>query len=455
MDNDNNTPTTNVITRFAPSPTGLLHIGNIRTALINWLYARSLGGQFILRIDDTDLERSKVAYEEQIIDDLKWLGLNWDHCFRQSARFKRYEEAKMQLISSGRLYPCYETTEELAIQKKSLLSRNLPPIYNRASLHLSQSQKMQYEHSGVRPYWRFLLNDSPVVIHDKIRGTISFDKLCVSDPVLIRTDGTMTYTLCSVVDDIDYGITDIIRGEDHLTNSAVHVQIFEALGMQKMPNFAHLCLLEAKTGEISKRTGGFAIQSLKEYGIEAMTINSFLAKIGTSDPVEACTTLDGLLKGFELSKFGKTRILYDQQDIMKLNAKIVHNIDYATIAGYLHALGLDMVDENFWETVKRNLNTVKEVKEWWTVCNTAVQPLILDKDFTIGASRILSEMVWDQDIWRRWIAAIQYKTGRKGKALYAPIRAALTGVESGPELKHILPLLGYKKTYGRLNGEVI
>lgn len=443
-----------IITRFAPSPTGLLHVGNVRTALINWLYARSQNGKFILRIDDTDAERSSTEYESQIIEDLKWLGLHWDESFKQSERTSRYESAKHKLISSGRLYPCYETVEELAMQKKSMLSRNLPPVYDRKALRLTDAEKVKYDALGIRPHWRFLLNNNPITILDGIRGPVRFDKLSTSDPVLIRADGSMTYTLCSVVDDIDYGITTIIRGEDHLTNSATQVQILEALDAPKIPFFAHLCLIEAKNGEISKRLGGFDIKSLRNMGIEAMAINSFFAKLGTSDPIEAYTTLKELVNDFELSKFGKARVLYDTDHLVRFNKKVVHNLPYSMVADRLKLYCEDNVDTEFWDAVRGNLNTVQEVKDWWAICRMPLKPLIIDSTFSSIASKILSEVEWNDDIWNNWVKAIQAKTGRNGHDLYMPLRAALTGVKSGPELKHLLPIIGYSKAYDRLNGRI-
>ncbi len=443
-----------VVTRFAPSPTGFLHVGNIRIALINWLYTRSRKGKFILRIDDTDIKRSKTMYEEQIKSDLEWLGLYWDEYFRQSERLNRYEELKQKLIQEKRLYPCYESVEELAMQKKSLLSRNLPPVYGRGALKLTEKQKKQYEEQGIKPHWRFLLDKNVTTINDKVKGKICFKMDSISDPVLVRADGTMTYTLCSVVDDIDYQITHIIRGEDHLTNSAIHTQIFKALGVKKLPKFAHLCLLEAKDGEMSKRTGGFDILSMKEKMIEPMTINSFFAKIGTSEPVVQCMDLKKLYRDFAFRKFGKARLIYNENDIAKLNSKIVRITPYKSIKDRLLEIGLTQIDEAFWNAVRPNLNNICEIKDWWIICKTAIKPIILDIEFTKNASKLLPKSNWQDDIWDKWINLVQKESGRKGKSLYQPIRAALTGTDSGPELKVLLPMIGYNVAYARLNGYI-
>lgn len=444
-----------VITRFAPSPTGLLHVGNARTALINWLYTRSHNqdGKVILRIDDTDVERSKKEYELKIIEDLKWLGLDWDEKFNQSDRFDRYEEAKHHLIKTGRLYPCYETVEELALKRKIQLSNNMPPIYDRASLKLTDKQKAELEASGIKPHWRFLMKEGTINWNDKIRGEMSFNAANLSDPIIERADGTKTYTLCSVVDDIDYSITNIIRGEDHIANSATHIQIFEALDAPHIPTFAHLSLLTAKGAEISKRIGGFDIESLKAHGIEPMAINSMLAKMGTSDPIEYRMHIQELINEFSFKKFGKASVTYDIDDLKRLNSKIVRNLDYDDVKDRLNAKGMGDITKNFWDVVKRNINTVDEIQEWWIICNMKVEPKIINLEFTTMSASLLPKGVeWDENTWNNWLTEVKKHTDLKNKELFSPIRLALTGLEHGPELKFLLPLIGYDKAFARLTG---
>ncbi|MDJ1407831.1 MAG: glutamate--tRNA ligase [Candidatus Midichloria sp.] len=441
-----------VITRFAPSPTGFLHVGNVRTAIINWLFARSAGGKFVLRIDDTDVERSESRYVEVIERDLQWLGLEWDELFFQSKRLEKYEEAKKKLIESGRLYPCYETQQELALKKKNLLSRNLPPIYDRASLRLTAARKEQYERQGIKPHWRFLINDSAISWNDGIRGLMNFVPSNLSDPVLIRADGSMTYTLASVVDDIEFGITNIIRGEDHLSNSAVHVQIFEALDA-KSPDLAHLSLLASKDQEISKHLGGFDIYSLRQAGIEPMAINSFLAKIGTSDAVYPYQNMQDLIKSFALSKLGKSTSNYDQSELERLNAKLIHAMPYEIAKDRFKNEGLEDVGEEFWEVAKYNIKTLQEISLWWQICNTVLEPVPMNHKLTKQAATVLPKEPWDINTWSIWIEEVKKTTKRSSKELFMSIRKALTGLDSGPELKTLLILLGYEKTFARLNGK--
>ena len=443
----------NVITRFAPSPTGLLHIGNIRTALVNWLFARSHGGKFILRIDDTDTERSENKYIDAIKHDLNWLGLDWNEIFFQSKMLDKYETAKKRLIDSGRLYPCYETQEELLLKKRNLLSRNLPPLYDRASLKLTDSQKKNLEKQGIKPYWRFLIDDSDINWVDCIKGTMHFTPGKLSDPVLIRADGTMTYTLASVFDDIELGITDIIRGEDHLSNSAIHLQIFAALG-SKSPNLAHLSLLSSKEQEISKRLGGFDIASLRKAGIEPMAINSFLATIGTSDPIRHYHTMQELLQNFSLDKFGKASSNYDQAELERINNKLIHTMPYEIAKQRLQVENLPDVGEKFWNIAKFNINNIKEIDLWATICNDSFNPVDVDYNITKQAASVLPQEPWGIGTWQHWITEVKKVTKKSGKDLFIPIRRALTGLDSGPELKFLLLLLGYRKTFDRLHGNL-
>lgn len=437
-----------VITRFAPSPTGYLHVGNIRTALVNWLFARKNGGKFILRIDDTDKERSKSEYTDAIMEDLKWLGMDWDALYHQSERMALYEESKDQLIAAKRLYPCFESIEELDIKKKIALNRGLPPIYDRSSLKLSDVEMANLAAEGKTPHYRFFLNGEMITWHDGIRGDINFDPKNISDPVLVRADGSMTYMIATVIDDIKLGITDIIRGEDHITNSAVHVQMFKAFGATP-PNLSHLSLIKSTEGEISKRIGGFDIASLRNAGIHPMAINSFLMKLGSSDPIEYRKSLDELISEFDLSKYGKATTNYDLVELERINEKLTHNFSYSEVSSYLPK----HISEDFWYKVQPNLSKISDVEMWWQVCCEEMKPHLEHLEFTSQIADLLPEGTWDDNTWNTWINAIKTRTDKSGKSLFMPIRLSLTGMEHGPELKHLLPILGKEKAYKRLKGE--
>jgi glutamyl-tRNA synthetase len=432
--------------RFAPSPTGYLHVGNVRTALINWLFAHKMGGQFVLRIDDTDAERSKKEYEDAIIEDLSWLGLGWDQLEHQSKRFARYHEAIEVLKKNGRLYPCYETQEELEVKRKMQSGRGLPPIYDRTALKLTEAQKATYEAENRPKHWRFLLNDGDVVWNDLVRGEVKFKATHMSDPILIREDGVPVYTLASVVDDGDFSITHVIRGEDHVSNSAVQVQLYEALGIA-VPEFAHTALLKTKDGELSKRTGGGDIRSLRARGILPMAICSLLAKMGTSDAIQPFVDLRGLVEGFDFGKFSRSPANYDEEDLSKLNEKLLHLLPFCAVQ---HAL--PFADESFWNSVRGNLKSLDDAKMWHDVIHAMSSPEINaeDKKFLADAATLLPPEPWDVNVWDVWIEAIKQASGRKGKSLFMPLRLALTGMEHGPELKILLPMLGRDKTLARL-----
>lgn len=433
--------------RFAPSPTGYLHLGNVRTALVNWLFAHKVGGEFWLRIDDTDAERSKAEYEDALREDLLWLGIEWNGTFKQSERFAEYEEAKQKLISSGRLYPCYETQEELDVQRKMQAGRGLPPIYNRASLKLSDEQKAKYESEGRKPHYRFLLEDKPIIWNDLIRGEVKFQATHMSDPVLVREDHVPLYTFASVVDDGQTDVTHIVRGEDHVSNTAVQVQIFEALGY-KLPQFGHLALLKTKEGEMSKRVGGNDIRTLRENGIMPMAINSLLAHIGTSDAVEPFMELTKLVETFDFKKFGRAPANYDVVELEKLNEKLLHKLPFKEVNSLIQ-----FADETFWESVKANLKNISEAKMWWDILHGEVLAADLsaeDRDFLHKTLAFLPLEPWNESTWDAWLYAIKPTTERKGKELFMPIRKALTGLDHGPEFKKLLPLLGYERTVKRL-----
>lgn len=440
-------------TRFAPSPTGMLHIGNVRTALINWLLTRSLQGIFILRLDDTDLLRSKKEYELAIKEDLTWLGINWDDSFKQSERMARYNEVKNHLIKIGRLYPCFETQNELDLKRKLMLNKGLPPIYDRASLKLTKEEIDEKIASGIKPHYRFLINDEDIQWNDLIRGPIHFKAKNLSDPIVIREDCSMTYILCSAIDDIDTNITHVLRGEDHISNTAIGIQITKSLGADA-PTFGHLSLLHSKAGEISKRVGGFDIRSLKEQGIHPMAINSWLAKVGTSEAVEPQHDLESIINNFDISTFSHASVNYDFQEIVNLNHKIILTMSYLEAKDSCIKLNLDLeFSEEFWDTIKKNLNTFSDFKLWHQICfaNINVENKFEDKEFLQLASSLLPKGNWDYTTWDVWIEEVKKTSKRSGKSLFMPIRNALTGRNDGPELKFLLPFIGYDQVYKRLN----
>ncbi len=438
--------------RFAPSPTGMLHVGNVRTALITWLFAKKHGGHYLLRIDDTDTERSKKVYEDGILESLNWLGLDWDEQAWQSKRLDRYNVVIEQLKKDGRLYACYETPDELGLKRKAQLSQGQPPIYDRAALKLTEEQKAKFEAEGRKPHWRFLMKPTPIKWNDLVRGPVEFDGAGLSDPVLIREDGTPLYHLCSVIDDMDFKITHIVRGEDHVTNTASHIQMFEALGF-KPPEFAHLALLsDPQGGKLSKRMGSISIMDLRDdEGLEAMAIPSLMARLGTSDPIEPYTSYQPLIDSFDFSKFSRATPKFDTDELERLNSKIIHGTPYAQVKDRLVAMGLEDLDENFWNSVRANLNLMREVKDWWQVAKGPVSPVIEDTDFAKQAIELMPAEPWTTETWKTWTDSIKGATGRKGKELFMPLRQALTGMDHGPELRDLLPLIGADKAKARLN----
>jgi glutamyl-tRNA synthetase len=443
-----------VAVRFAPSPTGRLHVGNLRLALVNWLFARRRGGDFLLRMDDTDAERSTEEFAKGIEADLSWMGLTWDRFARQSDRLARYEEVADQLRAAGRLYPCYETPEELSLKRASLVSQGRPPIYDRAALRLTDADKARLESQGRKPHWRFKLESEPVEWTDGVRGAQRFHGRDLTDPVLIREDGYPLYTLSSVVDDADLAITDVIRGEDHVTNTAVQTQIFVAIGAA-VPRFAHLPLLTDAAGQgLSKRLGSLSIGSLRDdEGVEALALASLLAKLGTSDPIEARASLEELVAEFDIAKVSRATARFDPEDLYRLNAKTLHVLPFDAVRGRLEAMGMTGVEEEaFWLTVRPNLTKLEDAREWWQVTHAPVAPVIEDADMLAAASALLPAEPWDETTWGAWTAAVKDATGRKGKALFHPLRLALTARDKGPELKNLLPLIGRDRALARLAG---
>lgn len=441
-----------VTVRFAPSPTGRLHAGNIRTALFNFLFARKTGGQLVLRLDDTDIERSTREFARGIGEDLHWLGIEWAKQVRQSDRFGLYEAAVEKLKASGRLYPAYETPGELELKRKRQLARGKPPVYDRAALKLTAEEKARLEAEGRKPHWRFLLESRDVVWDDLVRGTQHVDAASLSDPVLVRADGTYLYTLPSVVDDIDLGITHVIRGEDHVANTAPQIQLFEALGA-KPPAFGHHNLLVGAEGQaLSKRDRSLAIEGLRAEGIEALAVASYSALLGTSDPIAPHLSLDELVPGFDFAKLSRAPARFDANELRLLNARLLHMLPFSAVADRLRAMGVEG-GEDFWEAVRGNLAVLSEAKIWWDVVSGKLQPVIEDAKLCREAAALLPPEPWDETTWSAWSSAVKEATGAKGKALFQPLRLALTGREHGPELKHLLPLIGRARATARLEGK--
>ena len=440
------------VVRFAPSPTGKIHVGNIRAALTNYLFARKTGGKFLLRLDDTDTDRSTEAFAQGIYADLAWLGLKHDLFAKQSERAAEHNAAAEKLRAAGRLYPCYETADELDRRRKRQLAQHKPPVYDRASLKLTAEQKAAFEAQGRKPHWRFLLSGKQVEFNDVIRGPVHIDTASLSDPVLIREDGRFLYTLPSVVDDIDFKITHIIRGEDHVTNTGVQVEIFEALGAA-VPVFAHFSMLVGAGGEaLSKRLGSLAIEGLREDGIEPQAINSLLAKLGTSDPVVVRATLEELVADFDLAKFSRAPAHFDPADLKTLNHKLLHGMSYDAVAGDLQKLGVGG-GALFWEAVRDNIELLKDARSWWQVVEGPLEPVIEDATVAAAARELLPTGSFTDATWGEWTAAVSAKTGAKGKALFRPLRLALTGQPHGPEMRKLLPLIGPERAAKRLAGQ--
>lgn len=442
------------LTRFAPSPTGHLHVGNVRVALVNWLHARARGGRFLLRLDDTDTERSTAAFADAIQADLRWLGLTWDAFARQSDRLDHYAAAAERLRADGRLYPCYETAEELGLKRKHQLASGRPPVYDRAALKLSEADRRALEAEGRQPHWRFRLEDTDVAWDDLVRGPVHFAPGHLSDPVLIRADGRPLYTLSSVVDDLELGVSDVIRGEDHVANTAVQVQLFQALG-GRVPIFAHLALLTGAQGEgLSKRLGSAGLAAWREEGLEPVAVAALLARLGSADPVVPVARLDDLVAGFDLTRFGRAPAKFDPEDLRQLNGRILHHAPYDAVAPRLAELGL-AVDRTFWAAVQGNLTRLADLAEWQAICAGPVTPVVDDADFLAAAADLLPPEPWTPETWKTWTTAVREATGRKGKALFLPLRHALTGRDHGPELRDLLPLIGRERVLARLRGEAV
>ena len=436
-----------------------MHIGNLRTALLNYLFALSTkkktgeGFSFVLRMDDTDRERSKPEYEQAVYEDMKWLGIPWDRLEHQSKRLDRYNEVLEDLKCRGLVYACYETAEELEYKRRRQRSRGLPPVYDRAGMKLTDEEKAKLEAEGRRPHYRFKLEHKETSWDDMVRGHCSYNGAHLSDPIIVREDGTFPYMLPSVIDDMDFGITHIIRGEDHVTNTAVQIQMFEVLG-GKVPVFGHPPLLTGKEGKLSKRLGSLSSRELREEGIEPMTIADLLARLGTSDPVVACQTWDELADHFDLTRFGRAQPHFDTEDLFKFNPHVVRTMSLEKVNARLKERGEKEIAGNFWTAISPNINKIADIAPWEKICFSDEIFSLSDEDraFCREAAALLPAGEFDETTFSVWTAAVKEKTGRKGRDLFHPIRLALTGCEQGPELKMLLPVLGRQKTIARLQG---
>ena len=438
-------------TRFAPSPTGHLHVGNIRTALHNWMYAHKTGGTFWLRLDDTDAGRSKEEYAQSIRRDLAWLGLVPDGEVRQSVRFDIYEDGFEKLKAAGRVYACYETAQELELKRKILLGRGKPPVYDRGALQLTADQIAGYEAEGRAPHWRFRLDhDAPIAWTDLVRGDQSFDPALLSDPVIRREDGSWLYMLPSAIDDAEMGITHVVRGEDHVSNTAAQIQMFHALGVQP-PQFAHEALLVGTEGKLSKRLGSLGVSTFRDQHIEPIAVTALLARLGTSDPVEPVTDIAPLMDTFDFARFGRAPARFDDEELVTLNQKIVHQLDYDAVSDRLPG----EMDAAAWQAIRPNIANIREVAMWWKVVRGHIDRPAMNADdaaYLRAAHDALENLAWSDDAWHHLTSALKNITGRKGKPLFMPLRLALTGKDHGPDMNDMLPLIGRAKALERLSG---
>ena len=442
------------LVRFAPSPTGRIHIGNARTALLNYVFARSHAGGFVLRFDDTDRERSREEFVQAIEVDLAWLGIRPDVTVRQSAREALYAAAAQRLKEAGRLYPCYETAEELERRRRLQQARGLPPLYDRAAKKLTAADRAKLEAEGRRPHWRFELKHETVRWHDLVRGESHINAASLSDPVLVREDGTVLYTLSSVVDDIDLTITHVIRGEDHVTNTAVQMQLFEVLSERPPPAFGHHNLLVAAGGEgLSKRSGALSIGSLRDNGIEALAVAALAVLTGSSQEVHPIASLAELSESFDLGRISRTPARFDPAELKALSQRTLHKLDFEPVRERLAAYDIiGFKAEPFWLAVRGNVDTLLAATDWWRVIEGEIEPVVEDGAFLEVASKHLPEEPWDDTTWKTWTGRVAEETGRKGRVLFHPLRLALTGRENGPELARLLPLIGRAKASARLRG---
>ena len=438
-------------TRFAPSPTGLLHVGNARAALFCFLFAKKHDGQFVLRLDDTDRERSTQAFADAIQADLDWLGLKWDETARQSDRFERYDGVFETLVAQGHVYACYETPEELERKRKRQLARGKPPVYDRAGLALSADEKAALEAEGRSAHWRFKLSGNQVAWRDLVRGEQKIDTASVSDPVIRRADGSWLYTLPSVVDDLDMNISHVIRGEDHVTNTAAQVELIAALGGE-VPEFAHFSLMLGADGSgLSKRLGSLALADLRDSGLEPISLNAHIARLGTADPVVPAQTMQEIIDGFDMARLGRAPARFDPEDVTRLNARILHETPYAAVAERLAEIGAPAQAE-FWEAMRGNIEKFADMQNILALINGPVTPVVEtdDADYIAQARALLPDAPFGTESWSDWTGRLKDETGRKGRALFMPLRMALTGQSHGPEMQHLLYHIGYDEAVARL-----
>ena len=439
-----------VLTRFAPSPTGNLHIGNARSAILNWIYAKKFNGSFILRIDDTDKERSKEEFTDSIKEDLKWLGVKWEYTFKQSERVENYNKKILELKKLKRIYPCFETPEELSLKRKLLISQGKPPIYDRSSLKLTEVQKEEYIAKGKKPYWRFLINSEKIYWEDLIRGEVNFDPKNLSDPILIRENGSLLYHLPSVVDDITEKITVIIRGEDHVNNTAFHIQLFEALKANS-PIFGHHPLLKDEKGKVlGKRLGGFSLKDIKKEGFENLTLLNYLLTIGTSNNLSSDIELSSIIKSFNVKDLARSSPKLNKNDLIKINSDILKKLNFEMVKKKLNNMGISNSTSEFWNFIKNNILLIGESVEWWSIISSQNILYEGDKEFLKECATVLPNEPFNFKTWDEWLFNIKKISTRRGKELFKPLRLALTGKETGPELKSLLPLLSKKQILHRL-----
>ena len=446
--------------RFAPSPTGYLHVGNARIAVLNYIFAKSLGGEFMLRMDDTDEARNQAIYDEAIKTDLSWLGIDWDRFERQSLRLAQYQAARDKLIKDGRLYPCFESAEELALKRKTQLNRGLPPIYDRAALTLETAEIEEKINQGEKPHWRFKLTGEEIAFKDLARGEVHFGAGHLSDPVLIREDGRVLYTLSSVVDDGEMAVTHILRGEDHVTNTAAQVELFQALGYH-VPNFIHLPLMLGSQGEkLSKRIGGLTLQELRDEGFEPGAIFAQLTKLGSNETASGQESLDDLIANFDIRAFGRAAPRFDKHQLVQMNRHRLAAYAYHDVKNKVEGWG---VSATLWQAICGNLDRLEDAKSWVAICYGDFLPPLPneeDKDYlALAATALPQEEAWQkqkthQGIYDDWIANIKAKSPRKGKGLFMPLRLALTGRQYGPQMQEILPLIGHQRVMQRLQAHL-
>jgi len=449
----------NTIVRFAPSPTGNIHVGNARLALLNWLFAKSNDGKFILRFDDTDTQRSKERFVEGIKRDLSWLGIQWDSELRQSAEMDSYEIVSEKLKSSGLIYPCYETSEELEFKRKRLRAQRKPPIYDRSALLLSESDHKEFEKKGLRPHWRFKLRNKDISWFDLVRGETIYNTANISDPVVIREDGSYLYLLPSVVDDLNCGITHIIRGEDHITNSAVQVEMMQSIMPQRTLTFAHIPLVTGLEGELlSKRTGSLSLEDLRKENIEPLVLMNFLSKMGSSDSIIPEININSIIDQFDLNKISRASPKFNFSELIGLNSKTLQKFSFSQVSSRLIELGADKIlvnkkGEAFWHAIRGNIDKFEEAIKWWKICFNKMKTPGLESSLNRFAEDCLPEEPWSEQTWSFWTSKISELTNLKGRSLFLPLRIALTGLEKGPELKVLLPLIGRQEVHRRINAK--